>query len=42
MEPTARIPLLGKLNQSDIRRGIIIAEILGPPKGLGDITSHVI
>ncbi|UCD57664.1 MAG: hypothetical protein JSV16_00720 [Candidatus Hydrogenedentota bacterium] len=29
-------------DMDDIRRGIIIAEILGPPKALGDIDSHVI
>jgi len=32
----------GKLDLDDVRRGIILAEILGPPKGLGDIDSHVI
>ena len=36
------IPILGKLDLNDVRRGIVIAEILGPPKGLGNIDSHVI
>lgn len=41
--PSAQIPLLGRLNKNDVRRGIIIAEILGVPKGLrDDIESHVI
>ncbi len=41
--PSAQIPLLGRLNKNDVRRGIIIAEILGSPKGLrDDIESHVI
>lgn len=41
--PSAQIPLLGRLNKNDVRRGIIIAEILGVPKGLRDnIESHVI
>lgn len=33
---------MGGLDLDDIRSGIIIAEILGPPKGLGDIDSRVI
>jgi hypothetical protein len=36
------IPLIGRLDKSDIRRGIIIAEILGQPKALRDIDTHVI
>lgn len=32
----------GEWDMNDIRRGIIIAEILGRPKGLTDIDSHVI
>ncbi len=41
-KPSKQIPLIGRLDKCDIRRGIILAEILGPPKGLGDIESHVI
>ena len=41
-KPAGTIPILGKLDMNDVRRGIVIAEILGPPKGLGDIESHVI
>lgn len=33
---------IGELDLHDVRRGIILAEILGPAKGLGDIDSHVI
>jgi hypothetical protein len=33
---------IGGLDLHDVRRGIILAEILGPAKGLGDIDSHVI
>jgi len=33
---------LGGLDKNDIRRGIIMAEILGSPKALRDIDSHVI
>jgi hypothetical protein len=40
--PAAAIPLIGKLGREDIRRGIIMAELLGPPKALRDINSHVI
>jgi hypothetical protein len=36
------MPILGKLDLIDVRRGIVIAEILGPPKALGNIDSHVI
>ena len=36
------IPILGRFDLNDVRRGIVIAEILGPPKGLGNIDSHVI
>ncbi len=32
----------GEWDMNDIRRGIIIAELLGSPKALGDIDSHVI
>ena len=43
-ERPARPALAGlcKLDKNDIRRGIIMAEILGPPKALRDIDSHVI
>jgi hypothetical protein len=40
--PAGTIPIIGTLNMNDVRKGIVIAEILGPPKGLGDIDSHVI
>ena len=33
---------IGKLDKRDIRRGIILAELLGTPKALRDIDSHVI
>ena len=33
---------LGEMDKNDIRRGIIMAEILGPPKALRDINPHVI
>ena len=33
---------LGELDKNDIRRGIIMAEILGSPKALRDIDSHII
>lgn len=33
---------IGTLGKGDIRRGIIMAEILGSPKALRDIDSHVI
>ena len=38
----AELAGVADLDLHDIRRGIILAEILGPPKGLGDIDSHVI
>jgi len=41
-EPADTIPIIGSLSIDDVRRGVIIAEVLGPPKGLGDIESHVI
>jgi hypothetical protein len=41
-KPAGTIPILGTLNMNDVRKGIILAEILGPPKALKDIDSHVI
>ena len=39
---TPHLKTIGKLNMNDVRRGIILAEILGTPKALRDIDSHVI
>ena len=38
----AELAGIADLDLHDIRRGIILAEILGPPKGLSDVDSHVI
>jgi len=38
----AELAGIGELDLHDVRRGIILAEILGPAKGLGDVDSHVI
>jgi len=34
--------IIGKLCKNDIRRSIVMAELLGPPKALRDIDAHVI
>jgi len=34
--------IIGKLDKDDIRRSIVMAELLGPPKALRDIDAHVI
>lgn len=41
-KPVTAIPIIGKLGQADVRRGIVLAEVLGPPKALRDIDSHII
>jgi len=41
-KPVTAIPIIGKLSQADVRRGIVLAEVLGPPKALRDIDSHII
>jgi hypothetical protein len=38
----ARLAGIGRLDMHAIRKGIIIAEILGPPKALREIDSHII
>jgi hypothetical protein len=38
----SELPGIGRLGKRSIRRSIVMAEILGTPKGLRDIDSHVI
>jgi hypothetical protein len=40
--PSVAHPLLEMLGRKQIRRSIVVAEILGPPKGLGHIDSHYV
>lgn len=35
-------PFLGRLDKNQIRRAVVLAEVLGVPKGLRDIESHTV